>query len=171
MRTVLKRLRQRLSREQGGGTIEFSLIFIIFVFFIFLIFEINRFLYVSASLDLTLSEAARMTSRTEQNNGDYTALFAANVAQESAFWKMFVDPKNFTLKVTYCRSVKDSLKENCFTGAGQQYPLAIYSAGYRYRPLLFAFDNNSAVKKLVAMLDASLSRKLVYVQEYERGDQ
>ncbi len=170
MRTVIRKIWRSASREEGVITIEFSFIFIIFVFFIFLMFEICRFMYISASVDLTLAEAARITSRSE-NIYDYSDLFDTHITEQSAFWAMFINPENFTLKVTHCSSVIEAMNGKCVTSDGSDYPLAVYSAGYRYRPLLFAFDNNASVKKLLTSLQGTLNRRLVYVQEYERGDQ
>ena len=170
MRTVIRMIRRSVSREQGSITLEFSFIFIVFVFLVFLIFEVCRYLYISASVDLTLAEAARITSRTE-NNADYSALFTRNVKEQSALLSMFIDPRDFTLKITYCSSVSRAMTGNCSTGNSSKFPLAVYSASYRYQPLLFAFDNNSSVKQLLTSLNNSLNRRLVYVQEYERGDQ
>ncbi len=165
----IRMLRRSLSRERGSVTLEFSFVFIVFVFFIFFIFEINRFMYISATLDLTLAESARVTSRSE-NTQDYTSLFARNVAEQSAIWSMFVNPDDFTLKVTHCSSVSRAIAGNCVSGNGSLYPLAVYTASYRYRPLLFAFDNNSSIKRLLTSLNSTLNRRLVYVQEYQRGD-
>lgn len=113
MKKSIRALGRRVRGEQGVITIEFSFIFIIFIFFIFLFFEVNRFVYVSATIDLTLSEAARITSRTESRDSNYTDIFASNIRQQSSFWKMFIDASNFTLTVRYCSSVSAAMKGNC----------------------------------------------------------
>lgn len=171
MKKSIRALWRRLRPEQGVITIEFSFIFIIFIFFIFLFFEVNRFVYVSASIDLTLSEAARITSRTESSDSNYTEIFASNIRQQSSFWKMFIDASNFTLTVRYCNSVSAAVNGNCNSTDGRNFPLALYSARYRYRPLLFTFAGNSAVNNLFNSLDNYLSRQLLYVQEYESGNE
>lgn len=171
MNKSIRALWRRVRPEQGVITIEFSFIFIIFIFFIFLFFEVNRFVYVSASIDLTLSEAARITSRTESSDSNYTEVFASNIRQQSSFWNMFIDASNFTLTVRYCNSVSAAVNGNCNSTDGRNFPLALYSVRYRYRPLLFTFAGNSAVNNLFNSLDNYLSRQLLYVQEYESGNE
>lgn len=170
MHTMIRMIKRSVIREKGSVTLEFSFVFIVFMFLIFMIFEVCRFLYISASVDLTLAEAARITSRTESTT-NYTALFTQNVKEQSALLSMFIDPQDFTLSIKYCSSVSRAMAGNCSTGNSSKYPLAVYSASYHYRPLLFAFDNNSSVKQLLTSLNNSLNRRLVFVQEYELGDQ
>lgn len=170
MHTMIRRLKQSVSGEHGSISLEFSFIFVVFIFFIFLIFEVCRYMYITASVDLTLAEAARISSRTE-NITDYNALFSQNVKEQSALLSMFITPEDFTLKVMYCSSISHAMTGNCTTGNGGKYPLAVYIAGYRYRPLLFSFDSADSTNKLVASLNNPLTRRLVYVQEYQRGDQ
>ncbi|WP_169748773.1 TadE/TadG family type IV pilus assembly protein [Tatumella morbirosei] len=171
MRTMIRMIKRLGNREHGSITLEFAFIFIIFVFFVFLIFEVCRYMYISASVDLTLAEAARITSRSEEIV-DYPDLFARTVDEQSDLLSMFIDPDDFTLKITYCSSVSAAMTGNCSSGSGSKYPLAIYSASYRYQPLLFSYDDDdSSISQLLTSLNKPISRRLVYVQEYERGDQ
>ena len=113
MKKSIRALGRRVRGEQGVITIEVSFIFIIFIFFIFLFFEVNRFVYVSATIDLTLSEAARITSRTESRDSNYTDIFASNIRQQSSFRKMFIDASNFTLQVSDCCPESAAMQGNC----------------------------------------------------------
>lgn len=47
----------------GSVTIEFTIVFVIFIFTLLFSAEISRLIYISASLDLAVSEAAKAANK------------------------------------------------------------------------------------------------------------
>ncbi|ORM80998.1 hypothetical protein HA44_10025 [Mixta gaviniae] len=59
-------LRQKIRDEQGVISLEFAFIFPVFILLFFMIYEVNRYVFISTAIDLTLSEAARETARASE---------------------------------------------------------------------------------------------------------
>ncbi|WP_158784045.1 TadE/TadG family type IV pilus assembly protein [Pantoea sp. BAV 3049] len=157
----------RDSDEDGSLVIEFSLVFPVFVFLVFFVFEICRYLFISAAIDATLSSAARTSSSQASTVVDYNLIFRDTIRNESALWAGLIDASQLTTHVSFCSSVTQAIADSCSETASSGKVLAYYQVKYNYRPYLF----NGVIpgtEDLIAALQSSLSRQLIYVQEYER---
>lgn len=158
-------LRQKIRDEQGVISLVFAFIFPVFILLFFMIYEVNRYVFISTAIDLTLSEAARETARaSEEKSINYPALFQKNIAQQRYLWSMFIEPEKLTVSVSFCSTLKQAVNQQCSKSISEKKVLAIYQANYQYRPLLFNI-NIPAVEKLINNLRSGLNRKLVYIQE------
>jgi tight adherence protein E len=163
-------LLQKLKDDRGMTSLEFAFIFPVFMLLFFMIYEVNRYVFISATIDLTLSEAARETSRAARDNViNYQDLLQKKVAQQGYLWRLFIEPEKLTVSVTFCSSLKQAINQRCSQNVSEKMPLAIYQANYQYRPLLFTL-NIPAVGKLIKILGSGLNRKLIYIQEWQIYD-
>ncbi len=169
LRKCLRKIKGIIAHEEGVVAIEFSFISVIFIFMIFLVVEINRYIFVSSAIDLTLSEAAQISSRQSSSTTDYAQMFKKNVEEQSKLWVFFIDEKNIHATVRFCDSVQKIINDGCQSTTSDNKVLAVYQIEYDYEPLIF----NGSVPgagKLISALRTSLSRSLIYVQEYEKDD-
>ena len=163
-----KPVKQFLFDQQGIMTIEFSIIFTTFLFLSFLFFEMCRYNTVSAAIDLTLTTAAREASAQSSRSTDYARTFSRVIARESGMIGGFIEPNRFSSSVTYCRTINDAIQGKCATSPSNGKYLAFYRVSYDYRP--FIFNAIPGTQELMAALRNSLTRQLIYIQEYEAND-
>ena len=165
----LRGILNKFTDSKASLTVEFSFISLVFVFMVFFIFELCRYLFVSAAIDSTLSTAARNASTQVNVTTDYNVLFRNAVRNESALWGSVIDHSLLYSSVKYCTSIDRAIAGPCSSTAAAGKMLAYYQIGYRYRPFLFS-GGLPGMSKLINTLQSSLTRQLIYVQEYERDE-
>lgn len=161
------RTKKIFAKEQGSVVVEFSFIFPIFIFLVVFVFEICRYLFISAAIDATLSSAARTSSSQASSVVNYNVIFRNIIRKESALWGGFIDPSLLSTSVRFCSTVDLAILGSCSSSNSTDRILAYYKVEYNYQPYLF----NGAIpgtEDLIAALRSSLSRQMIYVQEYER---
>ena len=165
----MKRLFKRLTNNSGVIAIEFSFIYIIFIGFVFIIFEVCKFLFVVVAMDYSLSQAARNSAYkdNETSNLDYTQAFNDYFYKQSAFWVMFIDPKDIQVDASFCSSVNEVINNRCSSVYNNKKRLGLYSVSYRYRPIKIV-NNMAWSESLFSQLDSFLTRKVVYMIESSR---
>ncbi|QKJ88442.1 hypothetical protein PMPD1_3525 [Paramixta manurensis] len=154
--------------RQGVVTIEFSFVVVIFFFFVFFAFEIGRYMVISSTIDLSLSTSARNSAFSAKRGVDYNVIFQQTLDHESRLWAGFIDPKKLSAKVSFCEDVAQAVDGACDADSTRK-KLAFYQVDYDYRPLLF-IDVIPGTKAFASALRASLSRRLIYIQEYELNE-
>lgn len=165
-------LQRRLNffcREQEGiMAIEFSIIFGIFLFLCFFTFEICRYNFISAAVDLTLTTAAREASSQSSRKTNYAQTFSRVVARQSGFLSGFINPDSFSSSVKYCQTIDQAIQGQCVTSPATGKYLAFYQVSYDYKPFLFNYIPGT--RELMTALRDSLTRQLIFIQEYEAND-
>lgn len=159
----MKRIARRLLREQqGGATIEFSLTVIIFIFMVFFVAETARLAYVSAVIDLAVSEAAKAAKNAPPNlGGGYRRRFETSLTEQGgSLWGFMTRTDAVEVTAAFAWSVDDMIATGG-RGSFNRHPLARYKLAYRYQPMFFPFPGIWA--------NNLLSREVIFVQEYERS--
>lgn len=81
--------------ERGIISLEFAFIFPVFILLFFMIYEANRYVFISTAIDLTLSEAARETSRAAGDKSiNYQALFQKKLRSSVIYGRYLSSPKS-----------------------------------------------------------------------------
>lgn len=158
-------LYKKLGEEKGIVAVEFSFVIVIFLFMVFFIFEISRYMFISSTIDFMLSSAARTSASRSESNTDYNELFRKTITTDNGFWAGFIDPSLLATRVTFCDTVAQAVANQCSAADSDLKKLAVYQVSYRYQPLILS--GVPGAETLVAALKNSLSRQIIYVQEYE----
>ncbi|QHB33973.1 pilus assembly protein [Yersinia canariae] len=143
--------------NRGSITVDFSLIIILFLSMLLFSAEIARVLYISASLDLAVSEAAKSAKNKERSdNTSYTSILQQKLISHQGILGSFITEDNLlSSNVVFSRHISDAIENNI--SDDNTYPLATYSINYLYRPVLFPIPSLWASNLL--------SREVIFVQE------
>ncbi|CNM02738.1 TadE/TadG family type IV pilus assembly protein [Yersinia frederiksenii] len=142
----------------GSVTIEFSIVFVLFIFNLLFSAEISRLIYISASLDLAVSEAAKTAKNKEINSESYQSIFNSKIIEHQGMFGKFISPDNTVATVEFANSIADITSKKMTTHHSTQ-KLARYSVRYEYKPILFPIPSIWA--------NSLLSREVIFVQENE----
>lgn len=156
----MRKFLSRFFKNQSGATaVEFSFTCFIFIFMVLFVAEIARLAYVSAVLDLAVSEAAKSAKNASSN---YRERFNRRLTQQSGgLWSFLTKEDAINFNIYYATSIEDMIKSGGTTADYKNKPLARYQLKYKYHPMFFPFPNNFA--------DSILNREVLFVQEYERS--
>ncbi|QCT20894.1 pilus assembly protein [Jejubacter calystegiae] len=157
-------LKKTFSRDQTGvASIEFSLSIIAFVILLFFIAEIARMSYISAVLDLALSEASKSAKNASTFDSSYQTRFRQRfVSNGGHLWDFLTKNNEVELRVYFSDSVGDMIRNGGSSSANSRnMALARYQVHYRYQPMFFPFPGFWA--------NSLLYREVIFVQEYERS--
>lgn len=149
--------------SSGNAALEFSLLFIPFVMAFLFLAELCRVIYISSALDLILAESSYSTSL-RQPGSDYSAYFKKAFNERLAVWPLLT--KNIVMHVStqYCYGITALIKngKHCSSTHSVGMPLALYHVNVGYQPLFFQFPT--------LMVEQRWRRKIVFVQEFQRGE-
>lgn len=150
----MSKMREQFFRSnEGMVTIEFTIVFVLFLLTLLSCAEIGRLLYISASLDLAVSEAVKSTKNRENNN---SAVLRQNLNSQNGILGTFITNDNaINTTVEFSNSISNLINQT-YSGA-QRSPLAKYSVTYTYQPLFFPISSHWA--------NIQLSREVIFVQE------
>ena len=157
-------LRKRFIRDnEGAASIEFSLTVILFIFLVLFVAEIARLSYISAVIDLAVSEAAKESKNASAvDDGGYDNRFQKRITEQGgAIWGFLTRPDAVTMNITYADSINDMINTGGSAGNSRYKPLARYYLEYKYSPMFFPFPE--------IWVDNLLNREVIFVQEYERS--
>lgn len=149
--------------SRGSAALEFSLLFIPFVMAFLFLAELCRVVYISSALDLILAESSYRTSL-RQFDSDYHAYFTKALNERLAVWPLFTKKNTMSVSAQYCYNI-EALIENdkhCSSTDAVGKPLALYHVNMHYQPLFFLFPT--------VMVEQQWKRKIVFVQEFQRGE-
>ncbi|MGM7744266.1 TadE/TadG family type IV pilus assembly protein [Yersinia enterocolitica] len=143
--------------HRGSITIEFSMVFILFLFILLSGAEISRLFYISASLDLAVSEAAKSAKNKElTDNSSYASVLQQKLATHDGVLGSFIAKNNEVVaSVVFSESISDIMNNR--TSTDHNLPLAKYSVSYLYRPIFFPISPSWA--------NTLLLREVIFAQE------
>ncbi|WP_159565998.1 TadE/TadG family type IV pilus assembly protein [Budvicia diplopodorum] len=149
-------------RREGVASIEFAMVFFGFFSMVMFVAEIARLSYMSAVIDLAVTEAAKEAKNAKQpNSGAYQRRFRIRLTEESGtLWKFLTSKDAVRIRVNFAHSIDDLLTNN-YSAMSTDSPLARYQLNYRYHPMFFPFPKMWA--------STLLNREVIFVQEYERS--
>lgn len=151
------RLRQFISTRRGVATIEFSLTALMFFTLILFFAEMMSITYISAAMDLVISEAAKKAKNSSPAvNKNYADVFKKTLSQRQGLLERFMLSSDITVETHYCNSI-DELKTACSSKQAENNRIARYKFSYHYRPLFFPYPT-SWTNKIT-------TREVIFVQE------
>ena len=142
---------------RGSVTIEFSFILILLLFILLSSAEISRLFYISSSLDLAISEAAKSAkNKYSNNNVRYKSVLQQKLTTHHGVLGSFI-AKNNEVKadVVFSENISDMINDKISTD--HNLPLAKYSVSYLYRPVFFPLSP--------LWVNTLLLREVIFVQE------
>ncbi|MDN0122203.1 TadE/TadG family type IV pilus assembly protein [Yersinia aleksiciae] len=144
--------------NRGSVTVEFSISFILFLFMILFSAEISRLFYISSSLDLAVSEAAKSAKNKEQSdNTTYQSAFLQKLITQRGVLGIFITSNNaVTANVEFSDNISDIITNN-MSAVYTDQKLARYTVSYTYSPIFFPIPSLWA--------NTLLSREVIFVQE------
>ncbi len=147
-----------LCSNTGSMTIEFSIVIVLFIFTLLFCSEIARLFYISASLDLAVSEAAKSAKNKELSDSkDYQTLFREKLIMQQGVLGTFITANNAVIaNVKFGNTISDIINNNMNTINGDE-TLASYTVSYTYKPIFFPIPSIWA--------NTLLSREVIFVQE------
>lgn len=153
-----------LVAKSGITTVEFAISFGAFITMLLFLFEVCRFIALASTLDLSLSEAARLASRNNLTSSTYLDIFNKNLRDENRTftWFFFKEASmdELELDIKYCSKISDVINDSCNNDTDKR--IAVYNIAYRYSPLFLPLP----VKYFNGM---KLDNYIVYVQEHAKG--
>ncbi|MFA3781149.1 TadE/TadG family type IV pilus assembly protein [Yersinia sp. 1652 StPb PI] len=139
--------------NEGSVTIEFTVVFVLFLLTLLSCAEISRLLYISASLDLAVSEAVKSTKNREDSN---SAILRQSLNAQNGILGAFITNNNaINTTVEFSNNISDLINQ-IYSGS-ETSPLAKYTVTYIYHPLFFPISSHWA--------NIQLSREVIFVQE------
>lgn len=147
-----------IKSQKGVFTIEFALGSILLFFSIFAVFELCRFIFIINLTETSLRESARDSRLYEgmRHDVNYQARFEEMFSQEGQIWHSIVDPKSYTLSISYYQNYSELVNNNKVSNC-QDCPLAEYSLRYLYTPML----------NLPGINPRTIQRSILMVQEHQ----
>lgn len=148
--------------RRGVASIEFALTVLLFIFMVLFIAEMSRMAYVSAVIDLAVSEGAKEgKNANDKTSGGYEARFTKHLTEGGgALWFFLNKEDAVSINVTYSNSVTDMIATGGQAGTAEDNALARYQLIYHYHPMFFPFPKSWAGQMF--------NREVIFVQEYER---
>lgn len=176
------KLKYFFKNGKGASTVEFALTIGIFLAAVLSIFELARMSILSAYMDLTITQAVKLTKNSKASGYDYEREFEKNlnsivnsIKDKHKSWKFleFNDSNLIRFEVKYAETV-DQLVNGQFKDVldpknptkkikdpGKDSALASYSFQYEYKPMFFWIPG--AISKPI------FNREVIILQEYERN--
>ena len=150
----MSKMREQFSRSnEGSVTIDFTVVFVLFLLTLLSCAEIGRLLYISASLDLAVSEAVKSTKNREGGN---SAVLRQSLNAQNGILGDFITNNNvINTTVEFSNSISDLISQ--IYSSSETSPLAKYTVFYTYQPLFFLIPSHWA--------NIQLSREVIFVQE------
>lgn len=155
---MCKIIRLFLRSSNGSVTVEFATVFILFIFTLLFSAEISRLLYISASLDLAVSEAEKSAkNKQEDDSATYQSVFLNSLMAQKGLLGTFITNNNaVTANVEFSDNTADIIA-NKMSKVYTDQKLARYSVSYTYSPLFFPIPS--------VWSNILLSREVIFVQE------
>ncbi len=151
----MKKTAGRLGQGQRGAVmIEFVMTSLVFLLMLFLLMEVARLSYISAVLNLSITEAAKSAKNSQNINGEaaYNAVFKHNLAaaqqSQNRLWNFLAEEHTLRTTVTFI-GTRVGLADN---------QLARYKLEYPYEPKFFPLPANWVAKLL--------KKEVIFVQEH-----
>ncbi|HDL6963598.1 TPA: pilus assembly protein [Yersinia enterocolitica] len=143
--------------NRGSITIEFSMVFILFLFILLSSAEISRLIYISANMDLAVSEAAKSAKNKEPtDNTSYTSVLQEKfIAHHGVLGPFIAENNNVSTNVVFSKNISDLIDND--TSTDHNLPLAKYTVSYLYRPIFFPISPSWA--------NTLLLREVIFAQE------
>ncbi|WP_235921102.1 TadE/TadG family type IV pilus assembly protein [Yersinia artesiana] len=143
--------------NRGSITIEFLIVFTIFLIIFLSSAEIARLIYISANMDLSVSEAAKSAKNKEStDNTNYTSMLQEKLATYHGVLGPFIaENNNVSTNVIFSENISDLINNK--TSTDNKLPLAKYSVSYQYRPIFFPMSSSWA--------NTLLLREVIFAQE------
>ena len=153
----------KLARQRGAVTVEFAFTVIPFLIMVLFIAEMSRLAYLSAVIDLAVSEAAKEAKNSSAtSSGDYRSYFEKRLFQQGgSLWTFLTRNDAVTIKAAYAASINEMVYSGGSAADPHNRPLARYQLQYRYHPMFFFLPDIWANKYL--------NREVIFVQEFERS--
>ncbi|WP_104399577.1 TadE/TadG family type IV pilus assembly protein [Vibrio penaeicida] len=153
-------------RIRGVASIEFALGFMAFWMMCMFWVEVSYMSFVSAVTDITISEAARESKKSEQS---YDKVFQNVINNSGSVWGKVIDQSKLRMSVQYLSSVSDLERHKAPCKIPKNTPLAtcgkesnsaiaVYRLDYEFSPIFTLFMDNSSLFR----------REVIVIQEYER---
>ncbi|CNH46316.1 TadE/TadG family type IV pilus assembly protein [Yersinia pekkanenii] len=162
----MNKIRKRFFHSNEGSiAVEFSIVIVLFIFTLLSCAEIARLLYISASLDLAVSETAKSTKNKEIDyNITYQETFHQKLMRQQGVLGSFITANNaIIVNVYFSNSISDmsnnlsSLTNNNRNERYRGEKLARYTVSYFYRPIFFPFPSS--------WTNILLKREVIFAQE------
>lgn len=149
--------------QRGAAAVEFTFTLFAFLFMVFFITEAARLAYLSAVIDLAVSEAAKEArSAPAAQPGSYRDRFARRLTEEGGvLWRAVTTADAVQINVSYASSLTEMINTGGSHSSSLNKPIARYQLAYRYTPMFFPFPEFWATNLLI--------REVIFVQEYERS--
>lgn len=159
---IMARLSSFWHRREGVASIEFAMAFFGFFIMVMFVAEIARLSYMSAVIDLAVTEAAKEAKNAKQpSSAAYQSRFKARLTDDSGrLWKFLTSEDAVSVQVNFAHNINDLLTNN-YSATSDESPLARYQLKYHYHPMFFPFPGMWA--------GTLLNREVIFVQEYERS--
>lgn len=177
------KIKNFIKNSKGASTVEFALTIGIFLAVVLSIFEFARMSILSAYMDLTISQAVKVTKNTKASNYDYEDEFKKNldvivnkIKNDNKTFKFLDMSKQNIIRfeVKYAESISDLVNGNYRDvidhtdpknpkkkkNPGKDAALAKYSFQYEYKPMFFWIPNSISTP--------IFNREVIILQEYER---
>lgn len=150
---------QRFYRSTSGVmALEMVVVLVPFIFLFLFIAELCFVVYLSASIDLAMSESMRYASA-NMTSSEYRGIFLRKMQENVRFLPLLKDDDKLTVEVTYCASIAEATAKTC-SNVSAKKPIAMYEIHYHYDPIFLPLPQK--------ILEDGLNRMSVYVQEKER---
>ncbi len=154
--------------ERGVLSIEFAATFMIFLSMFLLMMEVARLSYISAVLNLGVSEAAKIAKNTRSSDSAaYQALFIKELTENRGkLWNFITRADALKAKVCFSKDIESLVHDINRGGDNSAYcvknaagrPLGRYVLEYTYHSLFFPLPADS--------IQTILRKEVTFVQEH-----
>ncbi|PAF45748.1 TadE/TadG family type IV pilus assembly protein [Helicobacter sp. 11S02629-2] len=122
-----------LKEQKGVAAIEFAMLLLPFFILIVIIIETSILIYQNSIISYMGFNAASYASSFNYKEG-YEEKYKEYLDSRKNQFLAFVKPERLTLKLEYCRNLKELANNSC-TGSPQENALVIYNLSYHVNPL------------------------------------
>ncbi|MBT9433431.1 pilus assembly protein [Candidatus Sodalis endolongispinus] len=151
------RLRKLFSNQRGVATIKFSLTVVTFFTLILFFAEMMYITYISAALDLAISEAAKKAKNSVQETAtQYQNTFKDTLSNSPRLLWGFMREPDITVETRFCHTINE-LKSGCLGIQAEGNRIARYKFSYNYHPLFLPYPTYWA--------NRLTTREVIFVQE------
>ncbi|WPM84881.1 TadE family protein [Apirhabdus apintestini] len=130
--------------NRGVATVEFVFSIFTFVIMLFFVAEIARISYISAVLDLAVSEAAKEAKNAPDYETKYEDRFRSRFKHGGAIWSFLTYNNAVSMKIFYSNSIPDMFETGGVENLTKDSALARYWINYNYKPMFFPFPRSYA---------------------------
>ncbi len=157
----MKRLLNFYHSERGLLSVEFALTFIPFLLMFLLMAEVARLSYISAVLNLAVSEAGK-TAKNSPSGTAYADLFRQRLEDNSGkLWHFITRADALKSQVKFSSGIDQLIADitnNSGSDSASNHPLARYRLEYKYHPMFFPIPPG--------FTDPFLRKEVIFVQEH-----